>query len=118
MRDVDEWDWVNRIIKDFMGSGFSGGIRRERTYNHYESNDNILEDKDYIYITYELKLSEEDFEIIPREDIVVIYIITTNDRRLFKLPSKVNPQSMETTFNNYVLDIKLEKINEETKNNI
>jgi len=114
MRSFDDWDnWVNNIINDMMDGRVTGGLKRSTSHNYYSSNDEVMEDDDYIYIDTQLQgTPEEDFEIIPKEEVVILYKIPTNDRIIWNLPCKVQPSSIEYTYNNFVLDIKLKKLKE------
>jgi hypothetical protein len=100
-------------MRDFFGDkNFSGGYKfSDKSDRYYKSSsDDILEDDKYIYITFELKTEDSDYEIIPREDVVIIYIIPTQKQIIYQLPHKVNPKSEEHTFKNYIMDIRLEKL--------
>jgi len=119
MRDAD--DFINNIIREFFNDGPMGGAIKtnedhygRRYYN--DTSDHITEDDEYIYICFELKKNKEDYEVIAREEVVVIHLITSNDQIVYRLPCKVDPKSMEYTHNNYVMDITLRKIKEENKN--
>jgi len=110
MRDVD--NWINDIIRDFFGEVYTGGaIKTNRNIGrrYYDKSDNVVEDDKRIYITFELRVGDDDFEVIAREDVIIIYLITTNEQIVYKLPNKIEPKSMAYTHNNYVLDIVLEK---------
>jgi len=114
MRDAD--DWINSIIRDFFGDGPIGGaIKRGHTSSrrYYDNSDDIMEDEDNVYISFELKYNKDDYQVIPREEVVIIYLITTNDQIVYRLPCKVEPDSIKYTHENYVMDITLKKKKEE-----
>ena len=76
MRRIDDWDsFVNDMIRDFFGdSSFSGGYKRSEDADRYykSSKDDILEDDKYIYITFELKVEDTDYENNSRYDEYVV----------------------------------------------
>jgi len=114
MQDAD--DWINGIIRDFFGDGPIGGaIKRghKSSRRYYDNSDDIMEDEDEVYISFELRYNDDDYEIIPRDEVVIIYLITANDQIVYRLPCKVDPKSMKYTHNNYVMDIVLKKVKEE-----
>lgn len=108
----DDFIDINRIMRSFFGdSGFPGEPRRVSWGNRYEPNEDIMEDKENIYITRQLQgIEEDDIHLIPRENFFILYLITKQDTKTWKLPKEIDPKSMEYTFNNYVLDVTLKKV--------
>ena len=109
-------DDIDDIIRRFFGEShpFTGAYkRRDNNRKYYSNEDFIIYDDDYVYITYELKERNEDIEIIPRENVIIVYIITTKHEDVFNLKHKIDPKSIEYTFNNFVLDIKARRIKED-----
>jgi len=123
MKDIDEIDRMFRMLRDMMDGGFSGGYYsrdiNERPHSSYNDKADIQEDENSIYITLELRVQEEDIQVTALEDKLVVEVMLEGawKRNNLKLPSLVNPKSMVTSFNNYVLDIKLDK-QKENKNGV
>jgi HSP20 family molecular chaperone IbpA len=115
MKDIDEIDRMFRMLRDMMDGEFSGGYYNrdinERPHSSYNDKADIQEDENSIYITLELRVQEEDIQVTALEDKLVVEVMLEGawKRNNLKLPSLVNPKSMVTSFNNYVLDIKLDK---------
>lgn len=111
MINDDEWDdLVNDMLRDFFGDDFSPSmIKKRRVMRVREDTEGVMEDENNIYITTELKHPKEDYQIIPNKDLVIIYIIPTDERVIKKLPCNIDPNSIKYTHSNFVLDITLKK---------
>ncbi len=119
MRDIDEIERMFRMIKEMTEGGFSGGYNTERPYNNYNDKADIQENVDKIYITLELRVQEEDIQVTPLEDKIVIEVMINGSwtRNNIRLPSLVDPKSAKITFNNCILDMELNK-KKESKINV
>lgn len=111
MRDIDDIDNIFRIFEDMMDSSFSGAYK----YKRKDDSTDIQEDDKHIYVTIELKVQEEDFDIQIKEEYITIQVMLNGmwKKKSVKLPTKIIPNKSKTTFVNGVLDIVLEKYNSE-----
>ncbi len=118
MTNIDDVDRIFRIFDEMMRKNFSGGYATSRDY----SNDflDIFEDDDYIYITLELNVQEEDIEVEAQHTKVVLEIMSEGkwSKKGINLPSIVNPKTAKISYNRGILDIELEKVEDNEENNI
>ena len=114
MRDWDDFENIFKLLEDMMSSNYSGGYMKRNSHNYSDISIDMQEDDDYIYITMELKVQEEDLDISINEDFISLEIMLEGvwRKRNIKLPTRVDPKSAKTSFNNYILDIKLKKLRE------
>jgi len=114
MKDWDDFENIFKLLEDMMSSNYSGGYMKRNSHNYSDISIDMQEDDDYIYITMELKVQEEDLDISINEDFISLEIMLEGvwRKRNIKLPTRVDPKSAKTSFNNYILDIKLKKLRE------
>jgi len=114
MRDFDEIDRIFRIVDEMFSRGFSGGYTKSN-YTDTTGHVDINEDDDHIYLTLEIKVANEDLEVKPSEYDISLEIMSEGSwrKKTFRLPCKVKPETAIITFNNYILDITLDKDNSE-----
>ena len=117
----DDWsDFIQRIFNDSFSGGYMS--RRPTDYGEYEKNVlyagrelEILDFNDYITITIQLQgVRDEELEVKPEENSIIISYMLDGiwKRKPLRLPIKVKPDTAKISFNNFVLDIKLEKVKE------
>lgn len=105
---------------------FSGGyMRYPNSYDYKPRNGlddpeeygiDIHEDDKHIYFTVELRgISDEDMNVETKERSIQLEIMSDGNwhKRNFRLPARVNPKKSKVSFNNCILDVILEKVNEE-----
>jgi len=113
---MDDFDAFFRMLERAMGEGFSGGYRRDSNRQRSDNSDiDILEDENHIYITIELReLQESDINVTIEDDLLVLQLLMEGSwyRKSLRLPKQVNPKSMKVLFNNGIMDIELEKVKE------
>ena len=114
--DDDTMDIIEKMISNFFGNA-SLGIHRDE-YSTSQSDDvDIFEDEKKIYITVELKLDDEDINVTPQKDGILLEVMYGGRWRKWKIniPTECRPESAKISFNNCVLDIELEKVVEDDR---
>ena len=102
-------DIFDMLEKMFDGN-FAGGYKFS---NNKRTNDSIIdvnETDNHLYITIQAGANEEDIFIDVKEDILSLRILLGDGeyKRAFSIPL-VEPESLEKTYNNGILDISLMK---------
>ena len=124
MIDIWDDDW-ERIIQGIIDSSFAGAYVPRRKPTDYGSEEEgvlyagreleILDFDGYITITMYLQgVRDEELEVKPEESAIIISYMLDGiwKRKPLRLPIKVKPDTAKISFNNFVLDIKLEKVKE------
>ena len=118
MDNMFNFDDMNNFSGGYM-SGTPNSYAKYRYGNGLEDPENynidIYEDDKHIYFTVELRgVRDEDMNVVPKENSIQLEVMTEGKwyKKEFRLPSKIKPESSKISFNNYVLDIVLEKKNE------
>jgi len=127
MWDEDEFNNLWKKLQDIIDNNYTGaympnrrfGEWRNTEYGHeekgviYASRElEILDFDEYITITVEFKgVRDEDLEVEPEEQAVIISYMADGvwRKRPLKLPYRINPKTAKISFNNCILDIRLEK---------
>jgi len=112
MDDFDEDDPFSRILNRIFGGMDYGAYKYSEKNGFSNGFVDIFEDEDHLYITAEIKVQDEDLEVKPREDAIVIEIMSKGRwiRKSIGLPHSIIPDTAEIKFNGGVLDIKVEKV--------
>jgi HSP20 family molecular chaperone IbpA len=123
MTDYWDEDW-ERLIEDILSGRFSGGyIRRTNDYGRKEegviyasSKKEILDFDDYITITIDLYgVRDEDLNIKTKNDkmdISFMYDGIWDNIPTMRIPPNIDKNTIKTSFNNFILDIQMEKVKE------
>ena len=131
----EDMDRIFKLMDAMTNQNFSGGYMNNNPNsctqysagypndldNPEDYNIDISEDDKHIYFTVELRgVADEDMNIIPKENSIQLEVMIKGKwhKKDFRLPHKIIPESSEITFNNYVLDIVLEKKDEPKRNKI
>lgn len=112
MNDIDEEDDpFFKILNRIFGGLDYGGYKYSERNGYSNGFVDIFEDEDYLYITAEIKVRDEDLEVKPEEDRLIVEIMSSGKwtRRNIGLPYIVIPESAKITFNRGVLDVKLKR---------
>ena len=112
MNDFDEEDDpFFRILDRLFGGMDYGGYKYSEEKGYSNGFVDIFEDEDYLYITAEIKVRNEDLEVKPEKDRLSLEIMSNGrwSRKSMSLPCIVKPETAKVTFNGFVLDVKLEK---------
>jgi len=113
MRDLDEFDRIFKMLNDMMDTNWSGGYRTSQ--DHPNENLDLQEDRNHIYFSMELKVRDEDIQVTPLPESINIELMLDGiwRKKTIRLPCRVNPKTAKISFNNYVLDVELEKIKDD-----
>jgi len=126
MFDDDEWGWIHRV-EDILNNSFTGGFTYRSPDNYGEHEDGVLyasktlevlDFEDYLSISMELRnVSEDELDVHCEEEFISIkYMFEGMWReRPLRLPFKVNPDTAKISFNNFILDIELEKMKDDER---
>lgn len=117
--DFWEGEDIFGLIERLISSEFYGGYtRRSSSYQHNKEYDSaFIEDDKYIYFTLELRgITEENLSAAVHESEIKLELMKSGRWRYYTIPivvdgtkKKVIPETAEISFNNYVLDIVMEK---------
>jgi len=120
MREIDEIDDIFKLMDRLIKNSFSGGYASRYRPNYNE--DNYISDttcifnyEDTISLSIELKnLNNEDLKVTPNENGLIIEAFLDGEwiRKSIKFPEKVDPKSAKISFNNFILDVELNKVKE------
>lgn len=126
LMNSDEIDNIFRLMDRIMRQDFYGGyaINPSNHFNRYDNeldnpdeyNIDMNEDDEHIYFTVELRgVSDEDMNVTPKEKSIQLEIMAEGKwyKRNFRLLAEIVPEKSEISFNNYVLDVVLQKALEE-----
>ena len=117
---MDIWD---KIIEDMLkGSYYGGYVPRTNYYDNEEGvlyadkTKEVLDFEDCITITIELYgVRDEDLNIKKDDDKITIRYMENGKRQEpipLNIPSNINKNTIKTSFNNFILDIIMEKMKE------
>ena len=101
------FDMMDDIIRD----NFTGGVKIGGNNPKYPVE--IIQNDENIYLTLSLGNIQRDDIFIDLSPNLVHFKILTEDGeydRGIKLPSEVDPKSIETTFKNGILDLTIKKV--------
>jgi len=117
MSDIDDIDRIFRILDSILNSSFSGGIKLPQT--HYQNVD-MMEDDDSIYITIDLGNADGNLDIIPlRSGILIEGNINGEERRqILDVGIDLDKDSLESSLNNGILDIRIRKLKKDRNDQI
>ena len=117
MSDVDDIDRIFRILDRILNSSFSGGIRLPES--HYQNVD-VIEDEDSIYITIDLGNADGNLDIIPlRSGILLEGNINGEEKRqILDVGIDLDKDTLESSLNNGILDIRIKKLKKDTNDQI
>ena len=117
MRD---WDDIFRMIDEIMNSSYTGGFKfrddsDDDVYNYSDKGIDIQVDDKHIYITAEIRVPDEDIDVTPHEYNLTMQFMKDGAwrKRIIQLPKRVNPKTAKISFNNCILDVSLEIVEEE-----
>ena len=123
----NEIDALFKLMDELMRTSFTGGYYPRNSnfiYNNRitdirdDTEIDYEEDKDWIYLTIELRgVEKEDLNVELKEKAILIEAITEdkNIKKDYPLPCKINPKKSKICFNNYVLSLELKKVKERKK---
>jgi len=118
MRDIDDIERIMRMIERILSSNFTGGITKSDDLELSDIRDDILdvfEDEKYLYITLELRgIENSNLNVTPTKNSLILEFSLDDTwyRRSLRLPKTIKPKTAKIHFNNYILDVVVEK-NEE-----
>jgi len=81
-------------------------------------NIDINEDDKHIYFTVELRgVANENMNVTPKEKSIQLEVMAEGKwhKRNFRLPAKIVPKTSKVSFNNCVLDVVLQKVQEDNE---